>query len=313
MLTIATFSAQTHELQTTMAGQIARALSVFCVDEVVVFYDGTPIASNTNAKGVPDLATDYTGKSDPDHFLIYLLSYMETPPHLRKLLFPFHPNLRFQGQLPSLDLPHHLRPDEWCPYREGVSLPSEGIVLDNTQVQAGLRIPVSVDADIPPQTRVTLKFDESAEAANASHARTINASAVHPAMPREESGYYWGYTVRHATSLSAVFEECPFDGGYDLSIGTSERGCHIEELYKEGETQHVGRFNHLLIVIGGVAGLEFALQNDRVFSNLGVTNVQDIFDRWINVCPGQGSRTIRTEEAIWTSLMGLRRLVENNN
>lgn len=295
-----------------MAGQIARALSVFCVDEIVVFNDGTPIAPTANAKGVPNPATDYTGKSDPDHFLIYLLSYMETPPHLRKLLFPFHPNLRFQGQLPSLDLPHHLRPDEWCEYREGLTLAPEGIVLDTTQVEAGLRIPVSVSADIPPQTRVTLKFEEGAEAASTTRARTIKADAIHPAAPREESGYYWGYAVRQAANLSAVFEECPFDGGYDVSIGTSERGCHVEDLYKKGDEKHVEKFQHLLIVIGGVAGIEFALKNDEAFTKLGVTDAKDLFDHWINVCPGQDSRTIRTEEAIWIALMGLRRLVENN-
>jgi predicted SPOUT superfamily RNA methylase MTH1 len=29
----------------------------------------------------------------------------------------------------------------------------------------------------------------------------------------------------------------------------------------------------------------------------------------VNVCPGQGSRTIRTEEAVWLALMGIKDVV----
>jgi len=46
--------------------------------------------------------------------------------------------------------------------------------------------------------------------------------------------------------------------------------------------------------------------------NLGVVVAKVVFDRWVNVCPGQGSRTIRTEEAVWIGLTGLRKLVVNN-
>jgi predicted SPOUT superfamily RNA methylase MTH1 len=62
----------------------------------------------------------------------------------------------------------------------------------------------------------------------------------------------------------------------------------------------------------GVAGLEVAVRNDMELQKLGVTEAEEVFDHWINVCPGQGSRTIRTEEAIWMGLMGLRRFVVNN-
>lgn len=300
-----------------MAGQIARALSVFCIDEVIVFSDGNahPAKHQPNRtqsqSNQPGSGDGYTGTSDPDHFLQHLLSYLETPPHLRKLLFPLHPNLRTAGTLPSLDLPHHLKPDEWCTYREGVTLP--GADEHGTFVEAGLRIPVTVPGvQIPASARVTLKFTPEAEAAaRDAAAEVILAEAVAPDEPREEGGYYWGYKVRRATCLSDVFTECGFDGGYDVTIGTSERGQDVETVYGEDE-QGVGKFKHLLIAFGGVAGLEVAVKNDGELKKLGVTEAKDVFDRWINVCPGQGSRTIRTEEAVWIGLMGLRRLVVNN-
>ena len=318
-------SAQSHELRTSLAGQVARALSVFCVDEVVVFSDGdTKLArKNHRVQSLSNHAEDeYTGTSDPDHFLVHLLSYLETPPNLRKHLFPLHANLRTAGTLPSLDMPHHLRADEWCQYREGVTLPSESGRAGTTFIEAGLRIPVTAEADIPVSTRVTLKFKPDAEQAlNDTKAREITAEAVNPDEPREESGYYWGYNVRRAESLSAVFEECTYDGGYDFTIGTSERGISLESLYSstmengdssQGGQGIVGRFKHLIIVFGGVAGLEVAVKNDTQLQKLGVKEAKDVFDRWVNICPGQGSRTIRTEEAVWIGLMGLRRLVMAN-
>lgn len=238
-----------------------------------------------------------------------------------------HANLKTAGALPSLDLPHHLRADEWCPYREGVTIDSQGLSSSGTTfVEAGLRIPVSVDADISPLTRVTLKFGSGAEIDSKNpKVQEIKAEAVNPVEPREDSGYYWGYNVRRADSLSAVFTECTYEGGYDVTIGTSERGVDLQSLYsspsvistsnnegdeKNGAKEEVsGKFKHLLVVFGGVAGLEMAVKNDADLQKLGVKDATDVFDHWVNVCPGQGSRTIRTEEAVWIGLMGLRRLV----
>ncbi|KAH8667384.1 putative RNA methyltransferase [Tricladium varicosporioides] len=314
-------NAQSHDLRTSLAGHIARALSVFCVDEVVVFGDGNsqpnpakrhhPRAHSHSHQ--PDASQDdYTGTSNPDHFLVHLLSYLETPPHLRKHLFPLHPNLRTAGTLPSLDLPHHLRSEEWCPYREGVTLP--GADEHGTYVEAGLRIPVTVEEQIPENTRVTLKFlPGSEEAAKDIKCEIIKAEPVGPELPREEGGYYWGFAVRKAACLSDVFTECTYDGGYDITIGTSERGVDVETLHSGTEDQKVGTFKHLLVVLGGVAGLEVAVKNDPELQKLGVVEAKDVFDRWVNVYPGQGSRTIRTEEAIWIGLMGMRGLVVKNS
>lgn len=51
-----------------------------------------------------------------------------------------------------------------------------------------------------------------------------------PSAPRTEHGLYWGYRVRVAPSFGAVFTQSPFKGGYDVTIGTSERGTSVDEL-----------------------------------------------------------------------------------
>lgn len=177
-------------------------------------------------------------------------------------------------------------------------------------VECGLQRHVSIPIDLETDTRVTLKFAPQTRAVE----ETREATAVSPDAPREEAGYYWGYSVRQASSLSNVFTECPYDGGYDISVGTSERGIGSASLLDRNSDSWVEPiWSHLLIVFGGIAGLEAALTADRDLKSAGVRHANALFDRWINLVPGQGSRTIRTEEAIWVALTALRPLVEMRN
>jgi predicted SPOUT superfamily RNA methylase MTH1 len=76
-------------------------------------------------------------------------------------------------------------------------------------------------------------------------------------------------------------------GGYDYIIGTSEHGQKIR-----AAEFTIPKFKHLLIVFGGVAGLEESKELDKTIK---VADVASLFDIYLNTCPGQGSRTIRTE------------------
>ncbi|KAL8710236.1 MAG: hypothetical protein Q9220_005167 [cf. Caloplaca sp. 1 TL-2023] len=317
-------NALTPELKTLLAGQIARALAVFCVDEVVVFDDGQQKQPESYGSSYQQNGRDeFTGYSDPNYFLMHLLSFLETPPFLRKHLFPAHSDLQLSGALPSLDMPHHLRSKDWCPYREGIAVepvPEEAsrdggrqspqvALTESTLVDVGLARKARVSVKLLPGTRLTVKLPDEANMPKRRQ-DPIPASAVAPSQPREEAGYYWGYNVRSASCLSAVITESNFPEGYDLTFGTSERGSPISELMKSVPGQSVvPEFNHMLLVFGGVAGLETAFEADTELQKMGVKEVKDLFDFWINLCPGQGSRTIRTEEAVWLGLMGLRELV----
>lgn len=127
--------------------------------------------------------------------------------------------------------------------------------------------------------------------------RKIKATVVSPSQPRTETGIYWGYSVRVAASLSDVFAKSPYDSGYDLTIGTSDKGVNVHSLEPRSM-----RYNHALLVFGGLQGLEAALEND---DRLTVDDPALLFDEYVNIAPGQGSRTIRTEEAILIALAGL--------
>ncbi|KAG6399608.1 hypothetical protein SASPL_141089 [Salvia splendens] len=272
-----------------LAGQVARAAAIFRIDEVVVFD-----SKNTSEDISIDIIGDDSGENDSGAaFLMRILRYLETPQYLRKSLFPMHSSLRVVGLLPPLDAPHHLRKHEWATYREVLSLCNKLLVLGleqgsaGTLVDVGLSKNIKVDQVLEPGTRVTVEMgtDRNVDAAP----RKIVPSS----RPRDE-GMYWGYKVRYAPNISSVFKNCPYQGGYDHRIGTSEHGLVINS-----SELTLPSFKHLLIAFGGLAGLEECVEEDATLKG---KTVRDIFDSYLNTCPHQGSRTIRTEEAILISL-----------
>ncbi|XP_037518995.1 putative methyltransferase C9orf114 homolog [Rhipicephalus sanguineus] len=284
-------NAQNAELRTYLAGQIARAAVVFCVDEIVVYDDDGSTTRGANGTAVDG---EFGGLAKSGQGVVQLarvLQYLECPQYLRKHLFPLHRDLQFAGLLNPLDCPHHLRATEESPYREGIvaRLPvKEG---SGSYVNCGLNKEVKIDRCLQPGVRVTVKMKEGVPG------KKLRGTAVSPSCPRTEAGLYWGYEVRVARSLGAVLAECPFPGGYDITLGTSERGTPVDEL----ELPH--RFEHALVVFGGLKGLEAALEADEA---LDVDDPEYLFNHYLNTCPSQGSRTIRTEEAILISLSALR-------
>lgn len=157
---------------------------------------------------------------------------------------------------------------------------------------------VTIAESIPPKTRLTLKMPDNEKGA---------PEPVHPAAPRTGSGYFWGYSVRKAATLSSVLTGSPYEDGYDLSIGTSERGQLLSRAFPEYKEAD---FKHLLVVFGGPRGLEYAAMNDPELSSMSITGsrTKELFDHWINALPNQGSRSIRTDEAMLIALAGLKRL-----
>jgi methyltransferase len=216
--------------------------------------------------------------------------------YLRTQLFPMHPDLRHAALLKSMDLPHHLKIDDHLPYREGIALAPSATKVQGTLVDVGLGTVHLPTEQIEPHTRVTI--DMSAVPQTPSTGTHItNAKLAESTDPTTEMGYHWGYATRQASSLSAVITESPFAKGYDVVIGTSERGEPVEEIRSS-----LPPFAHLLVVFGGQAGIEAAASNDPELKKVGGEGIGGLFDWWVNAVPGQGSRTIRTEEAIWIVL-----------
>ncbi|XP_041481352.1 putative methyltransferase C9orf114 isoform X4 [Lytechinus variegatus] len=282
-------NAQSPELRTYLAGQIARAVTIFNIDEIIIF-DESGAAARENTDGV------FSGigkKGNANVQLARILQYLECPQYLRKIFFPRHSDLQYAGLLNPLDSPHHVRANEEVAYREGVVVDRPVAKGRGSLVNVGLYKEVEIDKKLQAGLRVTVKMNAKKEASS----KLSPCKVVSPSAPRLEAGLYWGYSVRLASSLGAVFTGCPFSAdGYDLTIGTSERGTTADEVA-------LPYFKHGLIVFGGVQGLEFSLEMDQA---LLVSDPSVLFDHYVNVCPNQGSRTIRTEEAVLITMATLR-------
>jgi len=303
-------NAQTDKLRTVLAGQIARTCAIFSVSEIVVFHEDAGPGQALQQKLPPDSNKPQSAKNtntssdltDMDAMLARILEYLETPQYLRKALLPFHATLRDAGLLPPLDMPHHLRINDDSPFREGVVM--EGLIGSKEAqviwVNIGLHEPLAVPGakPVPTGTRVTVQLPTG-------HSQ---AKLVSQTYPTESHGLSWGYNVRFASSISKIFTESPYrqndSQGYDLIIGTSERGIPVDEVERS-----MPNFQHVLIVFGGLSGLELSIAAEPLFG-LSADDAGMLFDFWTNICPGQGSRTIRTEEALMIALSRLKPCLE---
>lgn len=279
-------NAQSPELRTYLAGQIARACTIFCVDEIVVFDE-----EGQDTKSVEGEFRGVGKKGQACVQLARILQYLECPQYLRKAFFPKHQDLQFAGILNPLDSPHHMRQDEESEFREGVVVDRPTKAGHGSLVNCGMKKEVKIDKKLDPGLRVTVRLNQQ----QLPECKTYKGTVVSSQDPRTKAGLYWGYTVRLASCLSAVFAEAPFQDGYDLTIGTSERGSDVA-------SAQLPSFRHALVVFGGLQGLEAGVDADP---NLEVADPSVLFDFYVNTCPSQGSRTIRTEEAILISLAAL--------
>ena len=113
-----------------------------------------------------------------------------------------------------------------------------------------------------------------------------------------EHGTYWGYQVRVASNILNVFDECPYEGGYDIKLGTSDKGKIIDfERFEEFEG-----FKHGLIFFGGLEGIEGLIELDEQIE-MQPSEVHKLFDMYLNTCPEQGVRTKKT--ALLVLLLGV--------
>lgn len=279
--------------------QLARAFALFKVDEVVVYDDEEQKASTTTGE-----FEGASKKANPNIFLARILQYLETPQYLRKFLFPRHPDLQYAGLLNPLDCPHHARLGEDLPFREGVISDRPARQGRGSYCNVGLQRDVQVDKLLETNVRVTVRMQPDK---NHPGKFTNYGRIVSPSAPKEEAGLYWGFRVRMAKSLADVFSEGPHQGGYDRTVGISDLGESIDQV-----GPRFGAFNHLLIVFGGLHGLEASVEADEKLE-VGGSEASSLFDHFVNPLPRPGSRSVRAEELVFITCAGLRPLWESQH
>ncbi|SCM04126.1 RNA methyltransferase, putative [Plasmodium chabaudi chabaudi] len=307
-------------IKSYLSSYLARIFTIFSISTIYIYDDGFELnrnERNENRNSIPPKTNNErptissTEKNENNKkyeysylckYLHFNLQYLETPQYLRKHIFPITNFLKHSGLMSPVDAPHHLRSDEWLPFREGVVIKKN---LNNIIVDVGLFSNVVVENinNINVGTRVTILFDSEAfnRFKNKNTKNLFIGKIIHPSMPKLYN-IYWGYNIQILKNLTDVF-----DVKVDCIIGTSERGDPIQDL----KTQ-IKSARSILIVFGNRDGVEDLFIREReVKKNKTYTGkkrakvlnkILKKFDYFINTCPNQTSRTIRTEEAISITL-----------
>jgi predicted SPOUT superfamily RNA methylase MTH1 len=252
--------------KTARIGMIGRAAAIFCVNEVIIFPDD-PRASQSR-----DL-----------NLISTILSYMETPQYLRKYLFKVKPELRYAGILPPLRTLHHpvtkkLRELKVGEFREGVTVSrvKEGVLVD-----IGVERPFLVEnREIKLNTRVTVRTT------------AINPEPKAAMVNRNEVPTYWGFQV---TPSDEPFGQLVQRRGFDLVIATSRLGTPFANVKEAILTRWKNAYQVLVIFGAPTQGLYEIAKLENVI-------LDQIANFVVNMIPSQGTKTVRTEEAVYASL-----------
>ncbi|RZC52874.1 hypothetical protein C5167_021296 [Papaver somniferum] len=259
------------------------------VRSLIVIWDGSlVVAANNNGTCYVwrlQRGTQTMTNFEPLHKLQahdgYILKCLLSPGQIARVAIIFRVDV---GLLPPLDAPHHLRKHEWVHigkvnfvyfYFHCVTQKERGLNNTGTQVDVGLMKNVVVDQNLEPGIRVTVEMgtDHCLE--------TYSLRKVVPSSTPRKEGSYWGYKVRYAPNINFVFKYCPFE------LGPSEHGVVLSS-----SEMTIPTFRHLLISFGDLAGLEECIEE---YVNLKGKDSREIFDKYLNIFPHQGSRTIRTK------------------
>jgi predicted SPOUT superfamily RNA methylase MTH1 len=252
--------------KTSRMGLIGRASAIFRVDEIIIYLDNPKISQ----------------KADMD-LIATLLDYMETPQYLRKRLFTLRPELQFAGILPPLRTAHHplnrkvenLKEGE---YREGITLSK---TKEGTLVDIGVERPaLIVNGQEPRGKRITVRI------------MGVDRQVEVELADRSETPEYWGYTVAVERSPFGKMVE---SRNFDLTIATSRHGVPFTDVVQQID-QDWKQANTILVAFGApTKGLNEIVRQEGL-------RLEDIADFVVNTIPKQGTETVRTEEALITSL-----------
>jgi hypothetical protein len=221
----------------------------------------------------------YKDSPNETHLIRHILNYLETPQYLRKRLFSRMPDLRYVGILPPLRTPHHplekrtegLNIGE---YREGVVLKSQN---GETRIDIGVDRPLILKGSPPsPGSRVTVEI-------------TSIKPLLGKIVDRRKPMKYWGYRVHTSDRLDQLVG----DPRFDIKIATSQYGFPYFEL--ENTVKDMWRNSNSFLVA-------FGSPRRGINEILREKQGEDLFDFNLNTIPNQGTETVRTEEAMISTL-----------
>jgi predicted SPOUT superfamily RNA methylase MTH1 len=251
--------------KTYKIGQIGRASSIFRVEQIIIYFDKRD--------------HDQTKEAE---FIAAILNYMDIPQYLRKTLVKIDPQLSFVGILPPLRSPHHLFSKKRKELKIGMF--RQGVVIDSKNryslVDIGVGKPVIITEHIAKKQRITVKLT------------SIEEKLTAVKLDESEIRIYWGFNV---TVTKLPLAESTKKIGFDLVISTSKYGDKITEVFPQLKSAWKKSKKALVPFGSPTQGLKDILTKENI-------EMSDYSDFTINMIPNQGVETVRSEEAVFSSL-----------
>ncbi len=232
-------------------GELARACSAFSVDEIYVYWDKDPLFDSHGL----------------GRYITKILDYCNTPPYLRKHLFPKEEDLKYVGVIPPLKSPHQIPEESGLKHRMGYVL---GVRGKEATVDCGYKKPLTVKNK------------------NLKKGQTVTIDEDTKEVVGGEVDSYNGYQVEYFNkSLVHLVKKLKREN-YSL-IGTSRKGKDIRNVKLDVKNKVAIAFGSPYRGLSKLLGKDMKLLNETV-----------------NVVPGQKVETVRTEEAVYYTLSILR-------
>ena len=222
---------------------------------------------------------DNSGNYNQDmDFSKLILEYLETPQYLRRTIFPIMEDLKYAGALPPLRIPHHKSSGRIQDIQEG-EVREAFISRQGNQYMAdtGLGKLIPIEGQVESEGRATV----------------LLSSSYHEwkckVVEKDYASEYWGYQVKKKESISQLLKE--YSNAF--SVIASRSGQDIGDVWDEfcGELQKSKRV--LLLYGSPKLGVQDMMTGEGTNQSASMV---------INTIPGQGVVTVRTEEAITSSL-----------
>ncbi|HEY7695527.1 MAG TPA: RNA methyltransferase [Nitrososphaeraceae archaeon] len=239
--------------------QISRACSIFCVNKIIVYHDKS-------------LKTEKMDKK----ILRTILEYLDTPPYLRKKIYPKMWILKHAGILPPIKSPHHMTLIDINKIKDG-------------DVRFGFVIKQNDCLYVDVGLEKMIKYKGSQLGKKILVKISKNPELVAVDISKADVDGYWGYDVQFADSLSAILGDLKNE-----VLMTSVQGApftdHVDALMNK-----VKASKNLLIIFGSP---KFGLRKIMESENKQISPR----DYFLNMFPQQGTQTVRLEEAILGTL-----------
>jgi predicted SPOUT superfamily RNA methylase MTH1 len=224
-------------------------------------------------------------RDQPDESLLmkYILGYLETPQYLRRHLFDVRPELQYVGILPPLRTPHHpikerLSQVDVGEFRDGVVVDGSGF---NYRVDVGLDALMVVRGKPPVKgSRVTTEIMQTEPEFSGRRVK------------KKDVPLYWGYDLRgHNRGLSDLV----YSPEWDVTINTSRMGDEFKSVKAQLEKDWASVEKTLIVFGSYKEGI------NEIISHEG-KHAEEMFKYIVNTIPEQGTATVRTEEAVMSTL-----------